>query len=110
MCSTTPSNDLGLTDSHHACTCGGGSHDQAAAPVTADRIREHYLVEGMTCNHCVSSVIDELTAVDGVDSVSVDLNAGGTSRVMVVSVAPIPLDSIRTALTAAGYELANPVQ
>ncbi len=75
--------------------------------MTATTNRENYLVEGMTCSHCVSSVTEELSAVDGVDSVSVDLNAGGTSRVMVVSAQPIPLDSIRAAVTEAGYELAD---
>ena len=105
MCSTTPANDLGLTDKDHNCTCGTDTQAQGAAPLLANVIREHYLVEGMTCSHCVSSVTEELSAIDGVDSVSVDLNAGGTSRVMVVSAQPIPLDSIRAAVTEAGYEL-----
>ncbi|MET4781141.1 heavy-metal-associated domain-containing protein [Glaciihabitans sp. UYNi722] len=104
MCASS-TNDLGLTDKDHDCTCSTDSHTERPAAVSADAIREHYLVDGMTCNHCVSSVTEELSAIDGVDSVSVDLNAGGTSRVMVVSSQPVPLDSVRAAVTEAGYAL-----
>lgn len=106
MCSTTPANDLGPTDKGHNCTCGIDSHIEVAASTDTKLVREHYTVDGMTCSHCVSSVTEELSAVDGVDSVSVELNVGGTSRVMVVSAEPIPIDSIRAAVTEAGYELA----
>jgi copper chaperone len=106
VCSTT-TNDLGLTATDHNCTCSTGAHSPVTAPISADAIREHYLVEGMTCNHCVSSITEELTALDGVDSVSVDLNAGGTSRVMIVSGRPIPVEAVRAAVTEAGYELAE---
>ncbi|MEY2847365.1 MAG: hypothetical protein RI885_30 [Actinomycetota bacterium] len=106
MCSTATTNDLGLTDKDHNCTCGTATDSTAAGPISADAIREHYLVDGMTCSHCVSSVTEELSAVEGVASVSVDLNAGGTSRVMVASAQPIPLETIRAAVSEAGYELA----
>lgn len=110
MCSTpTTMNDLGLTDKHSGCPCGGHSdmrsdvqvHDQTAGPV----IREHYSVNGMTCGHCVSSVTEELSSLEGVQSVSVDLQAGGTSRVMVVSSKPIPAEAVRAAVSEAGYNL-----
>lgn len=64
-----------------------------------------YLVAGMTCGHCVASVTEEVSAVDGVESVSVELNAGGESRVDVVSSAPVPVEEIRSAVTEAGYSL-----
>ena len=64
-----------------------------------------FTVPGMTCGHCVSSVTEELSALDGVGAVNVDLNAGGTSRIMVVSSAPVPVADIRAAVTAAGYAL-----
>lgn len=108
MCSTASNNDLGLTDKDHNCSCGTGTgaHANAAAPASSTTVREHYLVDGMTCGHCVSSVTEKVTAIDGVESVSVDLNAGGTSRVMVVSSQPISAAQIDAAITEAGYQLA----
>lgn len=64
-----------------------------------------YFVAGMTCGHCVASVTEEVSAVDGVEGVSVELNAGGSSRVEVVSSVPPSLDAIRSAVTEAGYSL-----
>lgn len=64
-----------------------------------------YLVAGMTCAHCVASVTEEVSAVEGVEGVSVDLKAGGPSLVEVVSSAPLPVDVIRAAVTEAGYSL-----
>lgn len=110
MCNTTAlGDDLGLTDKNHACTCGTDAHTSTAndtqASTGGDLLREHYLVEGMTCSHCVASVTEEVSALDGVESVSVDLQAGGASRVMVVSNRPVPVDQIRDAVTEAGYAL-----
>jgi copper chaperone len=68
-------------------------------------IEQQYLVEGMTCGHCVASVTEEVSELAGVESVSVDLRVGGASRVTVVSSAPVPLDGIRDAVTEAGYVL-----
>lgn len=110
MCSPTPSvNELGLTDKNHACACGTGNHtsthSDALDAQTDGTFREHYLVEGMTCSHCVASVTEEVSAVDGVESVSVDLKAGGASRIMVVSSKLVPVDDVRAAVTEAGYSL-----
>jgi copper chaperone len=66
---------------------------------------QQYLVEGMTCGHCVASVTEEISELVGVTSVSVDLNVGGASRVTVVSAAPLSFESMRTAVTEAGYML-----
>lgn len=111
MCSTSQmSNDLGLTDKNHECACGTDSHAPATssthlAPVGTDVIREHYLVEGMTCSHCVASVTEEVSAIDGVQSVSVDLKAGGSSRLMVASSHPVPAEQVRDAVVEAGYTM-----
>lgn len=64
-------------------------------------------VSGMTCGHCVSSVTEELSALDGVHSVDVDLVAGGTSTVTVTSDAPLDDVAVRQAVDEAGYELAD---
>ena len=67
-----------------------------------------YLVEGMTCSHCVMSVTEELSAVAGVEKVDVDLKAGGQSRVTVDSSAPVSEEAVRTAVEEAGYTLVAP--
>lgn len=108
MCTTNQTgNDLGLTDKNHECMCGTDSHAATASDTHAgaDAIREHYLVEGMTCSHCVASVTEEVSAIEGVESVSVDLKVGEASRIMVVSDRPIPVDQVRDAVTEAGYSM-----
>ena len=74
---------------------------------TADNgaIRENYLVAGMTCAHCVASVTEEVSAIDGVDSVTVDLNSAGASRITVVSTLPVAAGDVETAVVEAGYTL-----
>ena len=62
-----------------------------------------YRVEGMTCGHCVRSVTEEITALDGVTDVHVDLVAGGLSTVTVTGTAA-PAD-VRAAVEEAGYTL-----
>jgi len=64
-----------------------------------------YGVAGMTCEHCVRAVTDELTALRGVRDVAVDLVAGGTSTVRVLSDAPLAESTIRDAVDEAGYTL-----
>ncbi|WNB85679.1 cation transporter [Cellulomonas sp. ATA003] len=62
-----------------------------------------YDVTGMTCGHCVQSVTDEVSALPGVKSVSVELDAGGTSQVTVVSDEPMDDAAVRGAVDEAGY-------
>ena len=66
---------------------------------------ETYTVTGMTCAHCVAAVTDELTTLTGVDSVSVDLVAGGDSIVTVNSAAPLDAGAVAEAVDDAGYAL-----
>jgi copper chaperone len=61
-----------------------------------------YSVQGMTCGHCASAVSQEVSALDGVQSVDVDLVAGGVSTVRVVSEAPLTDDAVAAALDEAG--------
>ena len=66
-----------------------------------------YQVTGMTCEHCTRAVSEELTALDGVTGVSVDLAPGGTSAVTVSSEAPVAEQAVAAALDEAGdYRLA----
>lgn len=66
---------------------------------------ETYTVSGMTCEHCVSAVTEELTAVPGVSGVDVDLHPGEDSRVSVTSESPLDLEQVRAAVDEAGYDL-----
>ncbi|WIE64298.1 heavy-metal-associated domain-containing protein [Curtobacterium sp. MCLR17_036] len=66
---------------------------------------ETLLVEGMTCEHCVMSVTEELTELDGVSGVDVRLVVGGSSEVTVTSAAPIDADALDGAVTEAGYQV-----
>jgi copper chaperone len=81
------------------------SSNTAPSAPGADIVTEQYLVAGMTCSHCVSSVIEELSALDGVRAVTVDLNAGGTSTVTVASSTGLHVASVRAAVDEAGYAL-----
>ena len=63
-----------------------------------------YSVTGMTCSHCVSAVTSELSALDGVGDVRVDLSTGS---VTVTSEAPLSDEAVRAAVDEAGYELAD---
>jgi copper chaperone len=66
-----------------------------------------YRVTGMTCEHCVRAVTEELMTLDGVSDVAVLLNPGGDSAVTVTSNAPLPADAVAAALDEAGeYQLA----
>ncbi|MBW0114341.1 heavy-metal-associated domain-containing protein [Pseudonocardia abyssalis] len=62
-----------------------------------------YTVTGMTCEHCVASVTEEISEIDGVTAVAVDLPTGG---VTVSSTAPIDQADVRNAVEEAGYRLA----
>lgn len=63
-----------------------------------------YTVTGMTCEHCVASVTEEISEIDGVTDVTVDLPTGA---VTVTSDRPVDVTEIRAAVEAAGYTLAG---
>lgn len=65
-----------------------------------------YSVTGMTCGHCTSAVTEEISKLVGVQQVSIDLVAGGTSAVHVTSESPLDESAVREAVDEAGYELA----
>ncbi|MEX5275272.1 heavy-metal-associated domain-containing protein [Kocuria sp. CPCC 205235] len=64
-----------------------------------------YQVKGMTCGHCAQSVTEEVTALDGVSEVRIDLVAGGTSTVTVTAARPLSAEAVRAAVEEAGYTL-----
>jgi copper chaperone len=67
-----------------------------------------YRVAGMTCGHCVHAVSSELKTIDGVQDVTVDLDAAGTSTVTVTSAQPLQPEQVSAALDEAGnYRLVD---
>ncbi|MEO8290459.1 MAG: heavy metal-associated domain-containing protein [Gaiellaceae bacterium] len=59
-----------------------------------------YRVPGMHCDHCKTAVDEELSAVDGVEAVDVDLD----TKLVVVRGQRLEDAELRAAITAAGYE------
>ena len=61
-----------------------------------------FCVTGMTCDHCRRAVTQEISAVDGVESVDVDLASG---TVTVSTARPVDRADIAAAIDEAGYAL-----
>jgi copper chaperone CopZ len=58
-----------------------------------------YAVEGMTCEHCVHAVTEEVTKVSGVTGVTVDL----AGRTVAVTGRDVDEQAVRDAVDEAGY-------
>ncbi len=109
---TAPSGEVCGPD---GCEPASSAFDPAAVDLGAAReialesplpaVTAAFGVTGMTCGHCVSAVTKELGALPGVDSVDVELVAGGVSTVTVGSDEAIGEDTIRAAIEEAGYAL-----
>ncbi|WP_040633798.1 heavy-metal-associated domain-containing protein [Mobilicoccus pelagius] len=61
-----------------------------------------YTVTGMTCEHCVASVKEEVGEIPGVTGVDVDLASG---RLDVTSEGDVDRSAVESAVTEAGYQL-----
>jgi copper chaperone CopZ len=85
---TNPHHSIQLTTKEHAMS---------------QTIQTNVNVSGMTCGHCVSSVSEELEALNGVEEVSVDLNPGGLSTVTITSTSELSPAEIGEAVAEAGY-------
>lgn len=62
-------------------------------------------VSGMTCEHCIASVKEELGELDGVQVVNVDLHADGVSSVQIESDRELSPEEISGAIEEAGYQV-----
>lgn len=62
---------------------------------------KNYSVEGMTCEHCVASVQEEVTEVPGTQGVEVELESGR----LVVTGEGFSDDAIAAAVERAGYKI-----
>lgn len=64
-----------------------------------------YAVAGLTCADCLAEVMERVRALVGVTGVAVDLVTDGPSPVMVTSVPPVGIATVRDAVGAAGFDL-----
>jgi copper chaperone len=60
-------------------------------------------VTGMTCEHCVRAVTEEVRRIDGVADVTVDLPTGALT---ITSSDPVEEAAVADAVEEAGYQLA----
>ena len=70
---------------------------------TETPFRTEITVTGMTCEHCVASVTEEISELDGVREVAVDLASGA---VTITSSHELDRAAIASAVDEAGYDLA----
>ena len=61
-----------------------------------------YTVPALCCGHCKASVTEELSEVDGVEAVDVDLD----TKLVVVTGSGLDDAALRAAIEEAGYEAA----
>lgn len=61
-----------------------------------------YTVTGMTCQHCVNAVTEEVSGITGVTEVDIDLEGG---KVTVTSTSDLDDKTVAEAVDEAGYEL-----
>ncbi len=86
-----------------SCGCGDSAAASVSAPAATPNDVLH--VEGMTCDHCVRAVTEELSALDGLEVVRVDLRSGEPSLVRIARTAAVSDDDIAAAIDEAGYSL-----
>jgi len=70
--------------------------------MTASGPAREYTVRGMTCEHCVLSVTEEVSELAGVSGVEVELASG---RLVVRG--DVSDSAVREAVAEAGYELVD---
>jgi copper chaperone CopZ len=61
-------------------------------------MQTQYVVSGITCQHCIDHVIEEITTLPGVQAVEVSLDGAMT----ITTEAPLPLAAVMDAVAEAG--------
>jgi copper chaperone len=61
-----------------------------------------YSVPGIHCGHCAAAIKEEVSSVEGVDGVDVDLDA----KVVTIRGHALSNEALREAIVEAGYEVA----
>jgi copper chaperone CopZ len=64
-----------------------------------------YYVSGMTCDHCVKAIKQEVGAIDGVTRIDVDLIPDEISPITITSREPLDEGVLAQAVDDAGYTL-----
>lgn len=82
----------------------GGSREREDNSVPMHTIYNVYTVDGMTCQHCATTLSGELSHMDGVTDVSVNL---ATGAVTVASAGELSHHLVETAVAHAGYQLVD---
>lgn len=91
--------------SHVENTDGMGSSSTRRKPVVPmHTIYNVFNVTGMTCDHCAASVTEELSELDHVTDVAVNLDTGA---VTVASADELSRPRVEAALAHAGHRLAD---
>jgi copper chaperone CopZ len=103
-------NALPLASSAGCSCCSPEGHPQkataaVATPGAGAPAPRTFDLEGLTCGHCVQTVEKAVSALEGVESASVDLVAGGRSGLTVAGT--VTDAAVRQAVTSAGYSLAS---
>ena len=62
-------------------------------------------VDGMSCDHCIHAVTEEISKILGVTGVDIDLHAGEISHVTIASDNEISDTDIAAAVDEAGYTI-----
>ena len=60
---------------------------------------------GLTCNHCAMSVKEEVSEIENVTGVEVEVVKDGESTVTIEHEGDLPTESIAAAIEEAGFEL-----
>lgn len=81
-----------------------GVHERGNSEVPMHTIYNVYTVSGMTCAHCAASVTEELSELDHVTDVAVNISTGA---VTVASANELSRPTVEAALAVAGHRLAD---
>lgn len=60
---------------------------------------------GLTCNHCAMSVTEEVSEVEGVEAVTVDVVKDGESTITIEHTNPVSETAVNAAIAEAGFEV-----
>jgi copper chaperone len=66
---------------------------------------QRFLVRGMTCEHCVAAVTEEVGGLPGVESVDIELVPDGVSTLTLHAKRLVADDAVAAAVDEAGYEV-----
>lgn len=65
-------------------------------------MKKQFVINGMSCNHCVDKVENTINQLDGIDKVKINLKKN--QGVVKFDEAKVSADKIAAAVTEAGYE------